>query len=578
MNLEATCQRLYDTYVVRGNHGDSDYFRLIKELLKYKDQQDPVVDQYRSRVYQHIEDEIISNSDMPRSEISFGTSGWRGVLGKDIFVGSVKSVTNGIVELYYSLGSSPELAQHLGVSSLEEARRRGCLVGFDNRFGGDILAQAVCDVLVEHGFQVYFCGETTTGVLSAALLELDAAFSVNLTPSHNPLEYGGYKFNAADAGPAASELTTLITKYSRQIVSEGVLRAPDADLRRGELQSVDSFSLWQKMVNSNEEYHGIDYSQLIEKASAAEHLKIVVDSVHGASRLHIERLFGKAFVSVTMLRGGADVSFGGIAPEPSSVNMVGVGEELRRSDSQLRVGAIIDPDGDRIRFTDGETEISMNQFGAMAYYFLHEYKDKKGMVAKTVATSNFANAIAKALGEQVFEPRVGFKEFKPVIGKALVLFEESDGISIIGHTPEKDAYVGLLLALDMVLTTNKNLGDFKRELEDKFGAYYPDRDGIEVVLSGAHLLDALRVLEKYKAGRTVLVGDQEKVIKEVISIDGRKMIFEDDSWLMIRPSGTEPKVRFYVESRDHAGTDHLVVAARNMLVEVGLIEGDTPAA
>ncbi|MBT8334551.1 MAG: phosphoglucomutase, partial [Deltaproteobacteria bacterium] len=338
MNLEATCQRLYDTYVVRGSHGDSDYFRLIKELLKYKDQQDPVVEQYRSRAYQHIEDEIISNSDVPCSEISFGTSGWRGVLGKDIFVGSVKSVTNGIVELYYSLESSPELAQHLGVSSLEEARRRGCLVGFDNRFGGDILAQAVCDVLIDHGFQVYFCGETTTGVLSAALLELDGAFSVNLTPSHNPLEYGGYKFNAADAGPAASELTSLITKYSRQIASDGVLRAPDAELRRGELQSIDSFSLWQKVVNSNEEYHGIDYSQLIEKASAAKHVKIVVDSVHGASRLHIERLFGKASDNVSMLRGGADVSFGGIAPEPSSVNMAGVGEELRCSDSQLRVG------------------------------------------------------------------------------------------------------------------------------------------------------------------------------------------------------------------------------------------------
>jgi len=578
MNVQETCKRLYTHHVIPENHADSDYFRLIRSLLELKDQQDPVVDEYIARVYQLVEEEMITNSDLPRSEISFGTSGWRGVLGKDIFVASVKSVTNGIVELYYSLEHSPELAQHLGVSSLEEARRRGCLVGFDNRFGGNILGQAVCDVLVKHGFKVYFCGETTTGVLSAALLELDGAFSINLTPSHNPLEYGGYKFNAADAGPAASELTTLITKYSRQIISAGALRVPDAALKPGELESIDSFSLWQQMVNNNKKYHGIDYPHLIDKASAARHLQIVVDSVHGASRLHIERLFGVASAHVTMLRGEADVSFGGIAPEPSSANMAGVGEELRRTDSQLRIGAIIDPDGDRIRFTDGETEISMNQFGAMAYYFLHEYKGKKGMVAKTVATSNFANAVAKALGEQVFEPRVGFKEFKPVIGKALVLFEESDGISIIGHTPEKDAYIGLLLALDIVLTTNKNLGDFKRELEDKFGAYFPDRDGIKVVLSGEDLIGALRVLENYKAGHKVLVGDQEKVIKEVISIDGRKMIFEDDSWLMIRPSGTEPKVRFYVESRDHAGTDHLVIAARNMLLEAGLIDGDISAA
>ena len=94
----------------------------------------------------------------------------------------------------------------------------------------------------------------------------------------------------------------------------------------------------------------------------------------------------------------------------------------------MKLGAIIDPDGDRIRFTDGTTEIAMNQFGAMAYHFLHEYRGKTGMVAKTVATSNLANGMAEAFGEELFEPRVGFKNFKPVIGQALVFFEESDGI------------------------------------------------------------------------------------------------------------------------------------------------------
>ena len=121
------------------------------------------------------------------------------------------------------------------------------------------------------------------------------------------------------------------------------------------------------------------------------------------------------------------------------------------------MGAIIDPDGDRIRFTDGNVEISMNQFGAMAYHYLHEHKGKRGMAAKTVATSNLANALAAGFGEELFEPRVGFKEFKPVIGRALVCFEESDGITVIGHTPEKDAFIGLMLALDMTLTLKKPL-------------------------------------------------------------------------------------------------------------------------
>ena len=267
-----------------------------------------------------------------------------------------------------------------------------------------------------------------------------------------------------------------------------------------------------------------------------------------------------------------DVTFGGIAPEPSSENMSRVTQRLRDSKKKLKIGAIIDPDADRIRFTDGSVEISMNQFGAMSYHFLHEYKKLTGMVAKTVATSNLANSVAATLGEELFETKVGFKEFKPVIGKALVYFEESDGISVIGHTPEKDAYIGLLLALDMVVSTGKNLGEIKLEMDRLYGEFYPDRDGVGVSLKGDPLLAALAKLEKYDVGTSVTIGGAEKVIKEIISKDGRKMIFEDDSWLMIRPSGTEPKVRFYVESRDADGTAHLVDAARTMLAEVGLLD------
>ena len=155
---------------------------------------------------------------------------------------------------------------------------------------------------------------------------------------------------------------------------------------------------------------------------------------------------------------------------------------------------------------------------------------------------------------------------------ALVYFEESDGISIIGHTPEKDAYIGLLLALDMVITTGKNLGEIKQEMDQRYGVFCPDRDGIGVSLKGEALLQALSGLEIYRVGTSVRVGSEDRVIKEVITKDGRKMIFEDDSWLMIRPSGTEPKVRFYVESRDPDGTRLLVDSARNMLARVGLLD------
>ena len=123
----------------------------------------------------------------------------------------------------------------------------------------------------------------------------------------------------------------------------------------------------------------------------------------------------------------------------------------------------------------------------------------------------------------------------------------------------------------MVLTTGKNLGQYLADIEQEYGAFYPERDGIAVKLQGAALLQELARLDGYGAGSVVSVGGEEKTIREVITIDGRKMVFDDGSWIMIRPSGTEPKIRFYVESRTKEGTGSLVVAAKKMLTDIGLL-------
>lgn len=578
MTMAETVRELYASCGISREHAASNYFSLIQKLVEKRREEGSDWQKYIDQVYQLVLDEMVTNPSQPTEPVKFGTSGWRGTLGKDLFVRSVSFVTAAIVELYQSLETDAELAPFLGVASLDEARRRGCVVGFDNRFGGALLAQAVVDVLVRGGFTVHYAGESTTGVLSAAVLELQAAFSINLTPSHNPLEYGGFKYNAADAGPAAAELTNRITANAQRIIAvdSSPLVALDAPLPgvsgRAGVVAFDSLGCWQSLVRRNIDVHGLDLDGIMRGFAESDELCVVIDSVHGASRLHVQPLFnGSGGERLIHLRGDADVTFGGIAPEPSSANMRQVGETLRARKERLKLGAIIDPDGDRIRFTDGMAEISMNQFGAMAYHFLHEVKGKKGMVAKTVATSNLANGLARAFGEQVFEPKVGFKEFKPVIGQALVCFEESDGISVIGHTPEKDAYIGLLLAMDMVLTLKINLSEYLARIEKEYGAYYPDRGGLTVSAKGAALQEILGGLVKYGVGAEVQVGQSRQRIAEVIAIDGRKMIFEDGSWLMIRPSGTEPKVRFYVESRTAAGTGSLVDAARAMLGEIGLL-------
>lgn len=578
MSIAEKTDQLFERFIVKGDHAASDYFGLIQELVAKKIAEGDVWQPALDAAYLLVRREIQENDSKPTQSIAFGTSGWRGKLGKDVFCHSVALVTTAIVQMYQAVDAEPELASLLGVQNLRDAQNRGCVLGFDNRFAGELLACQAASVLTNAGFKVHYAGESTTGVLSAAVLEHEAAFSINLTPSHNPLEYGGYKFNAADAGPAASEVTARITTIAKRLndgrFSHTTIRCRSSkdieDL--GNVLPFHSLDCWKSLVNKNHYLHGLDLSTTVDTFLNRNDMVVAVDCVHGASRLHIRELFNNCSSSrLLLLRDKADVTFGGVAPEPSTSNMKQVVNLLQERDEPLKIGAIIDPDGDRIRFTDGVTEISMNQFGAMAYHFLHEYKKKNGMVAKTVATSNLANSIAEKFQEKLFEPSVGFKNFKPVIGKALVYFEESDGISIIGHTPEKDAYIGLLLALEMMLLTKMNLGDYLRKIESEFGAYYPDRDGVEVCVKGEKLQSLLAGLDNYAAGSMVEIGGTPQRIKKVITIDGRKMVFEDGSWLMIRASGTEPKVRFYVESRTSNGTVALVAAAKSMLHEIGIL-------
>jgi phosphomannomutase len=581
MDFPAEMKTLSVQYIQEGEHSRSDYFGLIKELVKRRDmfsRESPDFAAWQeeiARIYELIRSEIVTNQAKPNTPVKFGTSGWRGIIGKDLFVKSVRQVTQAIVAVYHEVENNPELAEALGVETFSQAQIRGCVLGFDNRFGGELLAQAVLDILSNSSIRVHYGGESTTGVLSAALLELDAAFSINLTPSHNPLEYGGYKFNGSDGGPAASLITSLITQKARAIIDNDLPMALSQD--RSNVSGFDSLGSWLSLVRKNRERHGLDYDAIISDFARDPEVILAVDCVHGASRLHIKKLItgelsGGPHDRLLVLRGEKDPTFGGVAPEPSSANMKPVMRALAARPEPFKLGAVIDPDGDRVRMTDGTVEIDMNHFGAMAYHFLHEHKGLSGMVAKTVATSNFANKLAEDFGEKVFESKVGFKEFKPVIGKALVYFEESDGISVIGHTPEKDAYIGLLLGLDMVMTLRKNLGEYLLEIQEKHGFYYPAKDGVLVSSQGKELMATLALLEEYAVGTVIRVGDEERTIVQIIDIDGRKMVLDDGSWLMIRPSGTEPKVRFYVEARDREKQVALFEVAQAMLAGIGLLK------
>lgn len=566
---------LFRLYFTAKSHAERDYFALLKELVTLRNQHPPksqahiYIQNKINRVYDLILDEITTNEGQPRHQVKFGTSGWRGIIGKDLFIKSIQQVTMAIIDMYLEVVNSASLSANLGVKDIDEARRRGVVLGFDNRFGNEVFAKSISTVLTGNGFTVHYAAEATTGILSAAVLELKAACSINLTPSHNPLDYGGFKFNAADGGPAQPIITNYITQRSNKLIKQGSIPRPTAD---NDLQRpCNAMQHWQSLVRKGKTSHNLDYEAVLKRLNGRDDIAVMVDCVHGSSKSSIKDFFLNGQPkSLTFFRTSADPTFGGIAPEPTAANLAKVKNKLAQRQEPLKLGVIMDPDADRIRLTDGTTDIDMNHFGAMSYHFLHEEKGLKGMVAKTVATSNFVNAIAESFHEEVFEPRVGFKEFKPVINKALVCFEESDGMTVRGHTPEKDAYIGLLLALDLILSTNKNLGTYLTELQEKYGYYYPAKDSVPVSQKGDSLLNTLAKLDKYQPGTSLRVGNQLHLIERVIDIDGHKIILDDGSWLMVRPSGTEPKVRFYVEARSAEATEDLFSCARKLLTEIGL--------
>jgi len=485
------------------------------------------------------------------SKIVFGTSGWRGEIGSDFTFNNVRIVTSAIVEMFKN--ANDNLLKSLGVKDFEDVTKRGIIVGHDNRFLGKEFAMEVIGILQKEGIKTWYAGEAPTPQFSAGIEILNAACSINLTPSHNPANYAGFKFNPSDGGPAGPEITSRIEEIAN-LMMKNMVSIPHTEVKG--IQHLNLNELYLRYLNERKTIDLIKIKSFIDTGDCF----ICVDNVHGSTRGCLEKIIGINNKTV-YLRTEDDYLFGGVAPEPSEKNMQKVDEILKGEKAKFRLGVIMDPDGDRIRFSDGNMQIPMNYFGAMAFHYLHKIKGIKGIVAKSVGTSNLVNAVAEKLGVPVRETKVGFKNFRPFMlkdskEKAIVAFEESDGISGYNHTLEKDALFGFLLALEIIAVTGKNLSEYLKEIMDEFGYYYPDRSGVTVSpeFVGEPLLKGLaKISEKYKKGSTVTIGNHNRIIKDVITVDGTKLVFDDGSWLMIRPSGTEPKVRFYIEARTPEG-------------------------
>lgn len=509
--------------------------------------------------------ERFARENLSPTQVVFGTSGWRGEIGTDYTFNNVRIVTSAIIEMFRQ--GDPAVMQAMGVKDFDEIRRRGAIVGHDNRFLGPDFAMEVIGLLQNAGIRTWYAGEAATPEFSSGIEMLRTACAINLTPSHNPANYAGFKFNPSDGGPAGSEITSKIEEIANRMMQEAATPQP---VKPENVEKVDLTALYLDYIRQR---RTIDL-QKIRTFIAEADCFICIDNVHGSTRGRAELILGES-PKISYLRTIDDYLFGGVAPEPSEKNMEGVEKSLAPVNAGLKLGVIMDPDGDRIRFSDGIIQIPMNYFGAMALHFLHVHKKFKGVAAKSVGTSNLVNAIAVKLGIPIKETKVGFKNFRPYLvpasgEQAIVAFEESDGITGYNHTLEKDALFGLLLAIEMMAVTGKNLSVYLKEIMDEFGYFYPDRSGISVdrSLVGKPLIQRLSVIaQQYPVGASLIIAGQKRTVKNLMIVDGTKLVFDDGSWLMIRPSGTEPKVRFYIEARTEEGKKAVFETAERITKE-----------
>ncbi|MFA5929116.1 MAG: phosphomannomutase [Candidatus Margulisiibacteriota bacterium] len=493
-----------------------------------------------------------AKTSLVKTEIKFGTSGWRAVIGETYTVQNVKIAIQAIVEMM----KTEVYFKETGLPNFSAVQEKGILIGRDTRFLGKEFARAAAEVFAANGIHAYLIGNPSiTPDLSLTVVIKDFAGSVNITPSHNPFEYQGLKFNPADGGTADPILTNVIEAKAEQLMAGGSY-AKYIPAEHDKL--IYQFESMPVYVNALLNSGVIDFD-FIRKNYDPKNITFITDNVHGASAGYLELLLkGLPFPA---LRNKPDALFGGIKPEPSAENLQLLFSELSKYSTPLKLGVILDPDGDRVRFTDGTADIDMNAFGAIAFHYLATNRQWPGGIAKSVATSNLVNTIAKDLGRPIFETAVGFKNFRKYLknDQAVCAFEESDGITLRNHTLEKDGVIGALLALEITLRTGKPLGAYLKMLHDKYGVFVPKR--FAAPISAEQKQKLATTLSKFK------VGDQigSRTIAEIITLDGFKFVFTDNSWLMIRPSGTEPKVRIYVEAANEQEAEGLFSEGQRLI-------------
>ena len=465
------------------------------------------------------------------TEIKFGTSGWRAIVAEEFTFANVRRAVTGIAR--YVASQKPSGAK--------------VIVGRDPRFLGETFVGMAAEILGAHGITpLVIADPAPTPAISYAVIKTAADGALNFTASHNPPEYNGIKFSTPDGAPALPEVTK---KIEAEIAG---LNGVSANSSPSKLvpQSLDPRRMYLSRLKE------IVNLELIRKAG----LRIAFDPLWGAARSYPDTLLADGGIEVKTVHDYRDVLFGGHAPEPDDHLLENLRDQMKAM--RAHIGIATDGDADRFGIVDRDgTFIQPNYVIALLFHYLVESRGWKNGVGKSVATTNLINALAKHHGVELHETPVGFKYIGELIkeDKILIGGEESAGLSIRHHVPEKDGIVAGLLCCEMVASMGKSISELLRDLFAKVGSFYPLRENFRLTPEVKE-----KFTEKLRKDPTDFAG---RNVSEVNRKDGLKLVLSDGSWVCYRLSGTEPVVRAYSEARTEADLKNLSAAAKEWIFQ-----------
>jgi len=470
------------------------------------------------------------------THIAFGTSGWRGILCEDFTFDNVKVVIQAIADYLAAAGE----------------QQKGVIIGCDTRFMGHRFTQEAARVLAGNGIKAFLCDrDTPTPVIAFEILRRKTAGGINFTASHNPPEYNGVKFSPSWGGPALPETTKDIENRANEMmrtVSYKELTLEEAG-NRGLLETIDPR---QAYLQALEKF--VDFDAIARLG------KVALNPLYGTARGYLDEPLRKRNLPFVMINDRPDPYFGGHPPEPSESHIPDF-IALVKNDPDIRLGLATDGDADRFGILDADgSYIEPNYIIALLLDYLIRVRKLDGGVARSVATSHLIDAVAKKHGVPVYETPVGFKYIGELIcqDKLVIGGEESAGLTIKGHVPEKDGILACFLVAEMVAREGKSVRELLERLYAEVGRFVTRRDNLK-------LSPELEIAYKDKIS-SVPVEVAGAKVKEVIRIDGTKLLLEDGSWMLFRKSGTEPVVRLYGEASSDERLAQVMEAGRKFIL------------